>query len=216
MRITAAPLWLAATNCYVVAAEPGGPAVVVDAPPDVAGVRELLHRSGSTPVALLLTHAHLDHLGGAGGVADGYGIPVSLHPDDGPLAADLPAQVRLLMGFDDDGDYRGADQYEPLADDQVLELAGLRFRVMHTPGHTPGHCCLWLEEQGVLFSGDHLFAGSIGRTDLPGGDYGALLRSMAERVMPLPPETHVLPGHGPATTLARELASNPFLQALQR
>lgn len=216
MRITAAPLWLAATNCYVVAAGPEGPAVVVDAPPDVPGVCELVRRSGVTPVALLLTHAHLDHVGGAGGVTEEYGIPASLHPDDGPLAGDLAGQVRMLMGFDGDGSYRGANGYQPLADRQRLELAGLGFRVIHTPGHTPGHCCLWLEEEGVLFSGDHLFAGSIGRTDLPGGDYDALLRSMAERVMPLPPETHVLPGHGPATTLARELAGNPFLQALRR
>ena len=216
MRITTAPLWLAATNCYVVAAAPGAPAVVIDAPPDVPGILELVRRSGVVPEALLLTHAHLDHVGGAGGVAGEYDIGASLHPDDGWLAADLAGQVRLLLGFDDGGAYAGAEHYEPLADGAVIEAAGLRFRVIHTPGHTPGHCCLWLEEEGVLFSGDHLFAGSIGRTDLPGGDYEALMRSMAERVVPLPSETHVLPGHGPATTLARELATNPFLQALHR
>ncbi len=216
LTIKAAPLWLAATNCYVVAAGSGGPAVIIDAPPDVPGIVQLVRRSGVTPAALLLTHAHLDHMGGAGGVAGEYGIGTSLHPDDGWLADDLPTQVRLLMGFDDSGAYAGAERYEALAGGEVLDLAGLRFRVLHTPGHTPGHCCFWLEEEGVLFSGDHLFAGSIGRTDLPGGDYGTLLRSMAERVVPLPPETHVLPGHGPATTLARELASNPFLQALHR
>lgn len=214
MRITTAPLWLAATNCYVVAAEPGGPAVIIDAPPEVPGILELVRRSGVVPRALLLTHAHLDHVGGAGGVADEYGIGTSLHPDDEWLAADLPAQVRMLMGFDDEGEYAGAEHYEPLADGAALEVADLRFRVIHTPGHTPGHCCFWMEDEGVLFSGDHLFAGSIGRTDLAGGDFEALMRSMAERVAPLPPETHVLPGHGPATTLARELASNPFLQAL--
>ena len=216
MRITTAPLWLAATNCYVVSAGSGGPAVVIDAPPDLPGVSELVRRAGAVPAALLLTHAHLDHLGGAGAVVGEYGIPAYLHPEDAGLADGLPAQVRLLLGFDDGGGYTGAERYEPLTDGEVLDLAGLRFRVLHTPGHTPGHCCLWLEEQGVLFSGDHLFAGSIGRTDLPGGDYHTLLRSMAERVMPLPSETHVLSGHGSATTLARELASNPFLQALHR
>jgi hydroxyacylglutathione hydrolase len=214
VRITTAPLWLAATNCYVATSAPGGPAVIIDAPPDVPGILELVRRSGVVPQALLLTHAHLDHLGGAGGVAGEYGIGTSLHPDDEGLAADLPGQVRMLMGFDDGGEYAGAERYEPLADGEALELAGLRFRVIHTPGHTPGHCCFWMEDEGVLFSGDHLFAGSIGRTDLAGGDFEALMRSMAERVAPLPPETHVLPGHGPATTLARELASNPFLQAL--
>jgi hydroxyacylglutathione hydrolase len=216
VRITTAPLWLAATNCYVVSAGPGGPGVVIDAPPDLPGVCELVRRAGVVPTALLLTHAHLDHLGGAGGVIGEYGIPASLHPEDTGLADGLPAQVRLLLGFDGGGGYAGAERYEPLTHGEVLDLAGLRFRVLHTPGHTPGHCCFWLEEEGVLFSGDHLFAGSIGRTDLPGGDYGALLRSMAERVVALPSETHVLPGHGPATTLARELASNPFLQALHR
>jgi hydroxyacylglutathione hydrolase len=216
VRITAAPLWLAATNCYVVAASPGGAGVIIDAPPDVPGILELVRRSEVAPQALLLTHAHLDHLGGAGGVAGEYAIRSSLHPDDGWLAADLPGQVRMLMGVDDGEAYAGAERYEPLADGAVLEVAGLHFRVIHTPGHTPGHCCFWMEEEGVLFSGDHLFAGSIGRTDLPGGDFDALMRSMAERVVPLPPGTHVLPGHGPATTLARELASNPFLQALHR
>lgn len=216
VTVSGAPLWLAATNCYVVTAQPGGDAVVVDAPPDVPGVLELVRRSGVTPRALLLTHAHLDHLGGAGGVTGEWGIDACLHPGDEWLAEDLPGQVRLLLGLDDGGSYAGAERYEPLEDDEVLHLAGLRFRVLHTPGHTPGHCCFWLEEQGVLFSGDHLFAGSIGRTDLPGGDYGALLHSMAERIAPLPPGTHVLPGHGPATTLARELATNPFLQALHR
>ncbi|MBM3696543.1 MAG: MBL fold metallo-hydrolase, partial [Actinobacteria bacterium] len=131
------------------------------------------------------------------------------------LAADLDAQARLLLGLGG-GEFEGAERYEALAHDAVLDLAGLRFRVIQTPGHTPGHCCFWLEDEGVLFSGDHLFAGSIGRTDLPGGDYAALLRSMAERIVPLPADTDVLPGHGPATTLARELATNPFLQDLPR
>ncbi len=215
MRISTAPLWLAATNCWVVAGEPGGPAVIIDAPPDLPGIVALVRGSGATPAALLLTHAHLDHIGGAGGVAAEYSIDAYLHPDDGWMAEDLGAQVRMLMGFQHPGEsYAGAERYQPLADGETLDVAGLRFRVLHTPGHTSGHCCFWLEDHGLLFSGDHLFAGSIGRTDLPGGDYGTLMRSMAERVVPLPPETHVLPGHGPATTLARELESNPFLQAL--
>jgi len=216
VRLTLAPLWLAATNCYVVSAEPGGPGVIIDAPPDVPGVLEVVRRAGVAPQALLLTHAHLDHLGGAGGVVAGLAVAAHLHPDDASLAADLEGQARLLLGLGLSGEYAGAERYEPLAHGQVLDLAGLRFEVIHTPGHSPGHCCFWLEEEGVLFSGDHLFAGSIGRTDLPGGNYATLMRSMEERVVPLPPETRLLPGHGPATTLTRELASNPFLQAWQR
>jgi hydroxyacylglutathione hydrolase len=96
----------------------------------------------------------------------------------------------------------------------VLELAGVSASVIHTPGHTPGHCCFHLADEGVLFSGDQLFAGSIGRTDLPGGSYEELMKSMQKRVLPLPAETRVLPGHGPATTLAAERSTNPFLQEL--
>ena len=216
MRIAYAPLWLAATNCYVVSAEEGGPAVIVDAPPEPGAIAEVVRRAGVVPQALLLTHGHLDHVGGAGGVVAGFGIAAHLHPADGWLAADLEGQARLLLGIGPSGECAGAARYEPLADGAVLDLAGLRFRVIHTPGHTPGHCCFWMEDEGVLFSGDHLFAGSIGRTDLPGGDYATLMRSMAERVILLPPDADVLPGHGPVTTLARELATNPFLQDLPR
>jgi hydroxyacylglutathione hydrolase len=215
VRIAYAPLWLAATNCYVVSAGEGGPGVIVDAPPDPAAVAEVVRRAGVVPQALLLTHGHLDHIGGAGRTAAEFGIPAHLHPADEELASGLEEQGRLLLG-PAGGEYSGAGRYEPLAHGEMLDLAGLRFRVIHTPGHTAGHCCLWLEEEAVLFSGDHLFAGSIGRTDLPGGDYATLMRSMAERIVPLPAGTDILPGHGPATTLARELAANPFLQDLPR
>jgi glyoxylase-like metal-dependent hydrolase (beta-lactamase superfamily II) len=98
----------------------------------------------------------------------------------------------------------------------VLDLAGIQIEVLHTPGHTPGHCCFLVRREGLLFSGDQLFAGSIGRTDLPGGDHGALMRSMADKVLVLRDDTDVLPGHGPVTTLARERLVNPFLQELLR
>ena len=215
MRIAFAPLWLAATNCYVVSAEEGGAGVIIDAPPEPGAIAEVVRRTGVVPQALLLTHGHIDHIGGAGKTAATFRVAAHLHPADEWLAAGLEEQARLLLGLPG-GEYAGAERYEPLEDGAVLHVAGLRFRVIHTPGHTPGHCCFWLENEGVLFSGDHLFAGSIGRTDLPGGDYDTLLRSMATRVAPLPGETDVLPGHGPATTLARELATNPFLQDLPR
>ena len=101
-----------------------------------------------------------------------------------------------------------------LAGGDTLNLAGLDLDVLFTPGHSPGHCCFHLASEGVLFAGDQLFQGSIGRTDLPGGDYGTLMRSMRDEILPLPPETRVLPGHGPSTTLAAERLSNPFLQEL--
>ncbi len=207
-------LWLAETNCYVVAAERGGPCVIVDAPPDVPAIEALVAANDLAPVALLATHGHIDHAGG-GAVAAVYDIDAYLHPDDEFLALDPASQLRLLFGtappeLVDQFSFPAA--YTSLAAGQRLELAGLELDVIHTPGHTPGHCCFFLASDGVLFSGDQLFAGSIGRTDLPGGDYDTLMRSMRERVMTLPDDTEVLPGHGPATTLAREKRTNPFLQ----
>ena len=208
-------LWAAMTNCYVVAPEHGGPAVVVDAPPDPEAVGELLAKHDLVPTALLITHGHVDHVGGAGAVVRASGVTAYLHPDDDWLAMDPGAQLRSLFGMVPPGDYAPPEHFSPLAADQVLDLAGLVIDVLHTPGHTPGHCCFYLGGEGLLFSGDQLFAGSIGRTDLPGGDYPTLMRSMADKVMPLPSGTDVLPGHGPATTLAHEARTNPFLQELR-
>jgi glyoxylase-like metal-dependent hydrolase (beta-lactamase superfamily II) len=213
--IDSAVLWLAGTNCWVIAPGRGGAAVVVDAPPDAAGVADLLARNDLYPTALLLTHAHIDHLGAAGSVASSHQAAVYLHPDDEWLAADPEAQLRTLWGALPPGDYTQPDRYETLAHGQVLDLAGLTLEVVHTPGHTPGHCCFHVPSEGLLFSGDQLFAGSIGRTDLPGGDHEALMRSMKERIVTLPVETRVLPGHGPTTTLSHELATNPFLEPLR-
>jgi glyoxylase-like metal-dependent hydrolase (beta-lactamase superfamily II) len=120
----------------------------------------------------------------------------------------------MLFGRPTVGQYRAPAELIPMSDGQRLEIAGMLIDILHTPGHTPGHVCLHFAAEGVLFSGDHLFAGSIGRTDLPGGDYDALMDSMERRIRPLAPETVVYPGHGPATTLAEEFRSNPFLFGL--
>ena len=210
MQIHAAPLWLAATNCYVVSGD-GETGVIVDAPPGLAQIEQIVEQAGIVPVALLATHGHVDHIGAAGAVTRRWSMVGYLHPDDDWLAEDPAAQLRIMFGMQPDGDYAPPDRYEALADGQVLEIAGCSFEVLHTPGHTPGHVCFRVADEGVLLSGDHLFAGSIGRTDLPGGDYDTLMESMRDKIAPLPPETDVLPGHGPATTIARELAANPFL-----
>lgn len=209
-------LWLAQTNCYVVAAERGGLCVIIDAPPDVPAIEELVRRHELVPVALLTTHGHIDHAGGAA-VATGFGIDTYLHPDDAFLALDPGSQLAMLFGSADPEMVEACAfpaAYRALHDKTVLELAGLRIEVIHTPGHTPGHCCFVLTDEGVMFSGDQLFAGSIGRTDLPGGDFGALMRSMAERVLVYDDDIAVLPGHGPTTTVGHERRTNPFLREL--
>lgn len=213
MILTSAELWAAATNCYVIAPERGGPAVIVDAPPDVDAIVGLLTANDLVPVALLVTHGHVDHAGGAAGVTTRTGVSAYLHPDDDYLVSDPATQVRSIFGFVPPGieEFAAPDHYVDLAHGEKLNLAGFEFEVRHTPGHTLGHCTFVLEDEGLVFTGDQLFAGAIGRTDLPGGDFGTLMNSMRTQVMTLPDDTRVLPGHGPETTIGRERVVNPFI-----
>lgn len=215
MLITSASLWLAETNTYVVAKERGGLAVVIDAPPDDQAIIDLLASHQLTPVALLLTHGHVDHAGGAGPVARRTEAVVYVHPSDDFLTLRLQDQLRGLFGATPPGDWEPPSVRTDLVDGEVLSLAGLDLEVRHTPGHTPGHCCFYVENEGVLFSGDQLFARSVGRTDLPGGDWNTLLDSMKRRVLDLDDDVRVLPGHGPETTIGLERRHNPFLQDLR-
>ena len=196
------------TNCYVVRAERGAPeAVVVDPGGEAPGLRVELASMGTTCAAILITHGHWDHLGGVAELAEGTGAPVYMAEDERTLLEDVnsfvPPGIRLRP-YTPDVLLRG---YE------ILELAGITFETLQVPGHSPAHVAYYAD--GCLFSGDVLFAGSVGRTDLPGADWDTLLTSIRALSERFPPETVVFSGHGPQTTLGAELARNPFLAELR-
>jgi hydroxyacylglutathione hydrolase len=209
MRVERIPAWLADTNAYLITTG-GGEGLLVDAPPDPDLIGEHIARLDVAIVAILLTHGHVDHTGGAGKLAAGSGAVTYAHPDDEYLTLHPTEQLRMMFGTAPPGSYDVPDRIENLEHGQVVDLAGVSLEVRHTPGHTPGHCCFFWEAEGTLFSGDQLFAGSIGRTDLPGGSFQRLVESMRNQVMTLDDDVLVLPGHGPETTIGRERAANPF------
>ncbi|HET7487477.1 MAG TPA: MBL fold metallo-hydrolase [Acidimicrobiales bacterium] len=224
MLIERLPLWVAQTNAWIVApAGPGGECVLVDAPPEPGPIVERLAAAGLRLVALIATHGHADHVGGMSTLArqSGGGVPVHIHDADRHMLLD---PIGTSVGLGPFLAQAGLDLTPPelihhLPDGQVVRGAGMTFTALHTPGHTQGSTCLLLEVDGegpILFSGDHLFKGSIGRTDLPGGSFEQLLASMAEKILPLADEVQVLPGHGPTTTVGDERRTNPFLVDLVR
>jgi len=212
MLVVRVPAWLAETNAYILADETGGQAVVIDAPPEPDAIGAVLIQNDLTLSAVILTHGHIDHTGGSGELARATGANVYVHPDDDFLTLHPVEQLQAMFGMTPPGVYDVPEKFEGLSDGDRIGLAGLEFEVRHTPGHTPGHCCFYLEEEETLLSGDQLFAGSIGRTDFPYGSLAALMTSMEQKVMVLPDDTRVLPGHGPETTIGRERLGNPFLQ----
>jgi len=213
------------TNCYVIAPQAGEQCVIVDPGKDsIDGIEEALGEHGLEPVAVLLTHGHIDHVWSVVPVCGARGIPAYLHPDDRGMLSDpmsgISEQTREALAAltSDRLPASEPDDLRLLSDGVELELAGLRLVVEHAPGHTRGSVMFRREgELGVpplLLSGDVLFEGSIGRTDLPGGDHAAMLRSLTTKVLPLDDETVVLPGHGETTTVGRERLTNPYLTAL--
>lgn len=195
-----------AENCYIVADPGNGEAAIVDPGEDVHLFRARLRHEGWTLRAIWLTHAHLDHVAGVAALKEGSDVPIFLHPSDRPLYDRLPLQAAQF----------GLDVAVPpppdrdLTDGGSVTVGACTFRVIHTPGHTPGGVCLL--GHGLAFVGDTLFAGSIGRTDLPGGDLKALLASIHERLLRLPDDTVVHSGHGPTTTIGAEKKDNPFVK----
>lgn len=213
------------TNCYVAATGPGSECVVIDPGKDAApGVAQVVREHRLKPVAVLVTHGHIDHMWSVAPVAGTYDATAWIHPRDRHLLSDPMAgmsreSTQMLLG----GNYEFAepDDVRELGDAQQIELAGLTFLVDHTPGHTEGSVTFRSpydreDVSEVMFSGDLLFAGSIGRTDLPGGDHPTILRSLTSKVLPLADDIVVLPGHGEQTSIGRERATNPYLLDLIR
>ncbi len=221
MLIAAFPAGPWATNCYVVATGPGEECVVIDPGKGATpGVADVVREHRLRPAAVLLTHGHIDHVWCVVPVAGAYDATAYLHPDDRAMLLDpsigvSPDSAHYLLGSD--YSFAEPDDLVALADGDRLALAGLEFVVDHAPGHTRGSVTFRTEYPGpedvpeLMFSGDLLFAGSIGRTDLPGGDHAAMLRSLADKVLPRDDRVVVLPGHGQQTTIGRERVSNPFL-----
>jgi hydroxyacylglutathione hydrolase len=214
--IAAFPAGSFATNCYLVAPQAGAECLIIDPGQEAEqGIEDIISQHRLRPVAVLLTHGHIDHMWSVAPVCGAKEIPAYIHPDDRALLSDPARGLGLLAGQQLFGGltFTEPDDVAELTDGMTLHLAGLELLVDHAPGHTPGSVTFRAADE-VMFSGDLLFAGSIGRTDLPGGDYPTILDSLARVCLTLPDQTLVLPGHGPQTTIGAERTANPFLSGL--
>ncbi len=207
------------TNCYLVAPAAGEECVIIDPGHQAAdGVAEAVQKHRLKPVAVVLTHGHIDHVASVVPVCGAHDVPAWIHPEDRYMMSDPEKALGRSIGQQLMGELTVGepDDVKELADGGKLALAGMEFAVSHAPGHTKGSVTFRMPEQAdippVFFSGDLLFAGSIGRTDLPGGDHAEILRSLERVCLPLDDSTVVLSGHGPQTTIGQERATNPFLR----
>jgi hydroxyacylglutathione hydrolase len=202
------PLGPLQTNCYILACQETMQAAVIDPSWDGRSITATADERGYEISHILLTHSHFDHVGGLAELKAETAVPIYLHPD----------AVTMLSVANQAANHWGLNIAEPppademLHDEQTLTVGQISLQVLFTPGHAPGHVAFYLPDYRVVFSGDALFQQGIGRTDLPGGDMATLLTSIRQKLLPLPDETQVLSGHGPATTIGDEKKWNPFLQ----
>jgi hydroxyacylglutathione hydrolase len=195
-------------NCSILGDETSHEAIVVDPGDDIPRILALLAKHSLTVKQIIITHAHIDHIAGAHRLKQLTGAPVLYNQNDIPLVKMMDEQagwIGVATPTVDNPD-------DTLEDGKIISIAGLTGSILHTPGHTEGSVCLYLPNQTLLLAGDTLFAGSVGRTDLPGGNTRKLLTSIHDRLLTLPDEIIVVPGHGPSTTIGSERSENPFLQ----
>jgi hydroxyacylglutathione hydrolase len=195
-------------NCYIIGDENTGTGALIDPGDEAARIAIVVEGTNLEISQIIVTHAHIDHVGAIAQLADEYACPVLMHEEAEAMLQTVPQQAMMMgMRF---GKVPEVDRN--ITDFEVVEVGPLRLHALYTPGHAPGHLSFLVENESLVFSGDALFAGSVGRTDLPGGNMELLMRSIEERLLPLPDETRVLSGHGPETTIGRERMTNPFLQ----
>jgi hydroxyacylglutathione hydrolase len=195
-------------NCYVIGDEKTGEGAIVDPGDEAARIALAVEQTGLEISEILITHAHIDHVGAVAALVEEYACAVLMHAEAEPMLQQLPTQA-MMMGLRF-GKVPKVNRH--IEDEEVLEVGGLRLKALYTPGHAPGHLAFYAESERLVLSGDALFAGGVGRTDLIGGDMAVLMRSINERLMTLPDDTRVLSGHGPESTLGDERAHNPFLR----
>lgn len=205
MRIVTMQLGMLATNCYLAANEETGELIILDPADEPERIIQRIRQMNGKPVAILLTHGHFDHIGAASALQAQYSIPICAMEEEQEILLDAQKNLSGLYGRPITVK---ADRF--FKDGETLHLAGFSFTALHTPGHTVGGCCYYCEKEQVLFSGDTLFHGSVGRTDFLTGSMGMLHDSIHRKLFPLPAETIVYPGHGEATDIAYEKRYNPY------
>jgi len=206
VRLVVGPLEV---NCYLLSCRETGAMAVIDPGADASRIIHEIETRDWRPVMIINTHGHIDHVGGNAAVAGHFHIPVLIHALDEPLlrSEDLFGLAPVLNA-------RPSPPPERLLQDgDTVTVGRVDIQVLHTPGHTPGGCCLLAGE--ICIAGDTVFAGSVGRTDLPGGDYEVLLQSIRDKILPLPDDVELFPGHGPSTTVGREKEQNPFFSDIR-